>query len=179
MDLRPATPDDAPEIVQSAAEGFDGYRAWAPDGWVPPRMTPATLEAVRSRLGGSAWYLIAREGAETAGHVALDSSTREEPAALAPGEIYLAQLFVRSRWQGTGLARRLMGAAIAEAIAREYLALRLWTPAGAARARRFYEREGWRTTGRTHERERSPTGLATVEYTREAARADASPGGAS
>jgi len=42
--------------------------------------------------------------------------------------------------------------------------MRLWTPQGAGRARRFYEREGWTATGNVHED--SPFGLPTVEYAR-------------
>jgi hypothetical protein len=41
------------------------------------------------------------------------------------------------------LAYRLHGAACEAAAARGYTAMRLFTPAGQARARRFYEREGW------------------------------------
>jgi GNAT superfamily N-acetyltransferase len=53
-------------------------------------------------------------------------------------------LFVRPAWWGTGLARRLHGLAVAEAVARGYDTMQLVTPTGQARARAFYEREGWR-----------------------------------
>jgi hypothetical protein len=46
--------------------------------------------------------------------------------------------------------------------------MRLWTPEGAGRARRFYEREGWRLTGRSHPA--SAFGLTTVEYERSTSR---------
>jgi GNAT superfamily N-acetyltransferase len=168
MDLRRATPDDAAEILSTLEEGFDGYRAWAPRGWAPPVFTPAILASVRERIGGDeAWYLLARDGAEVAGHAALDVTTREEPAPLAAGEMYLAQMFVRARWHGSGVAAALMGGAIAEAARRGVVTMRLWTPERAARARSFYEREGWRATGRRHERSRSAIGLDTVEYARE------------
>jgi hypothetical protein len=42
--------------------------------------------------------------------------------------------------------------------------MRLWTPRDAARARRFYEREGWTTTGDT--RGRASVGLPVVQYAR-------------
>ena len=40
----------------------------------------------------------------------------------------------------------------------------LWTPAGAAQARRFYEREGWRLSG--EEEPESGFGLPLVQYER-------------
>jgi GNAT superfamily N-acetyltransferase len=52
-------------------------------------------------------------------------------------------LFVRPPWWGTGLARRLHALALAEAAARGYATMQLVTPTGHARARAFYEREGW------------------------------------
>jgi GNAT superfamily N-acetyltransferase len=57
-------------------------------------------------------------------------------------------LFVRPPWWGTGLATRLHALALAEAGRRGYGTMRLYTPRGAARARAFYEREGWTRAGR-------------------------------
>ena len=54
----------------------------------------------------------------------------------------LALFVTREHW-GTGLARRLHAAAIDEARARGFTGMRLFTPGGQQRARRFYEREGW------------------------------------
>ena len=62
-----------------------------------------------------------------------------EDATLA----HLRQLFVRTAHWGSGLATRLHAAAIDEATARGFATMRLFTPAAQARARRFYEREGW------------------------------------
>ena len=53
------------------------------------------------------------------------------------------QLFVREPWWGTGLATALHAEAVREAGARGFASMRLFTPAAHARARRFYEREGW------------------------------------
>jgi GNAT superfamily N-acetyltransferase len=71
---------------------------------------------------------------------------------------------VRAGWWGSGLASRLHAAACDEAAARGYTAMRLFTPADQARARRFYEREGWAVAGEpfVHDELR----LAMVEYRR-------------
>jgi hypothetical protein len=57
-----------------------------------------------------------------------------------------------------------MRSAVTEAHRRSCARLRLWTPRGAARSRRFYEREGWTPTG--NERDESPIRLPIVEYER-------------
>lgn len=58
----------------------------------------------------------------------------------------------------------LLGAAVAEARTRGFRRLSLWTPRDHARARAFYEREGWAPTGR--EADGGELGLAAVEYAR-------------
>jgi GNAT superfamily N-acetyltransferase len=83
---------------------------------------------------------VAFDGDEPAGQVGLLADP-------APATVYLWQLFVRPLYWGTGLADRLHAAFLAEARARGYQRGRLRTPAGHARARRFYERNGWVTDG--------------------------------
>ena len=98
--FRAATPDDAEAIAAAVGRGFEGYRAFAPDGWEPPEFE-REVELVAATLGNPrAWCAIAeRDGAM----------------------------------------------------------------AGQARARRFYEREGWRQTGEPFE---IADGLPTLEYRR-------------
>lgn len=138
--FRQASLDDAPALAQTLALGFASYRAWAPRGWEPP---PPQLHliGIRERLPREdAWCLLAEDGGESAGHVAL-------LAAGEPGVAHLWMLFVREPWWGTGLAADLLHRATAEATARGYRAFRLQTPSGQARARHFYEREGWHVHG--------------------------------
>jgi GNAT superfamily N-acetyltransferase len=73
-------------------------------------------------------------------------------------------LFVRSPWWGSGLARHLHRAACDTAADRGFTAMRLFTPAGQSRARRFYERERWRADGEPYVDEE--LGLTIVEYRR-------------
>ncbi len=140
LTLRVATAADATVMAETVGIGFDGYRSFAPPRWEPP---PFTIEVttIRERLVRvDAWALLAFDGDEPAGQVAL-------LADLAPATVYLWQLFVRPAHWGTGLADRLHAAFLAEARARGYEHGRLRTPAGQARARRFYERNGWHTDG--------------------------------
>jgi GNAT superfamily N-acetyltransferase len=59
-------------------------------------------------------------------------------------------LFVRPSHWGTPVARDLHAAMVEAAAGRGFTGLRLFTPAGQRRARRFYEREGWRAVREFH-----------------------------
>jgi GNAT superfamily N-acetyltransferase len=162
--FRQAGPGDVDAVGRAVAAGFEGYRAFAPPFWRPPGGA-AEVRQVRALIdAGKWWCLLAEEDGQLAGHVAfLPAAAGIEPvhdARLA----HLRQLFVeRSHW-GNGLARTLHAAALEEASARGFRAMRLFTPAGQARARRFYEREGWVCICEPRD---AAAGLPTVEYRRE------------
>jgi GNAT superfamily N-acetyltransferase len=148
FEFRPATLEDAEEMARTVAAGFDSFRDWAGPGWKPP---PFAREAEGIREGlqrPSVWALLALDGGAVAGHVAfVQARERQPPRADIPGLAHLWQLFVRRPWWGTGLASHLNALAVEAAAARRYDRMRLHTPAGNARARAFYEREGWTTDG--------------------------------
>lgn len=162
---RVAKPADARALFAVAAEAIAGYREWAPSEWAPPVPSPADVSRLAGALARTeVWCLVALDAEEAIGHVALSLFTVENPEPPPRGTINLWQLFVRPEWQGQGVATRLMDAAVGEAQQRGFARMRLWTPQGAARSRRFYEREGWVLTGGVHED--SPFGLPLVEYAR-------------
>jgi GNAT superfamily N-acetyltransferase len=120
--------------------GVETYRAFAPADWTgqpPPGLEARLAELLRSRF---TWGLLAHIAGEPAGHVLMF------PDWQPGGAVYLSHLFVRPAWWGTGLAADLHEAFLAEARARGYRDARLHTPAGNARARRFYARRGWRVS---------------------------------
>jgi GNAT superfamily N-acetyltransferase len=164
---RIASRADASAIAAVLAEAFDGYRCWAPAEWAPPVSTPPAEVArlAQALARPDVWCLLALDGSELIGHVALSLLTAEDPEPPPSGTINLWQLFVRPAWQGSGVVRQLMDAAVAEARWRGFTTMRLWTPQGAARARHFYEREGWTLTVGLHDA--SPFGLPVVEYSRQ------------
>ena len=140
LTFRTATAADASTMARTVGIGFDGYRSFAPPGWEPP---PYAIEVttIRERLvRADAWALLAFDGDEPAGQVALLADP-------APATVYLWQLFIRPPYWGSGLADRLHAAFLQAARDRGYARGRLRTPAGQARARRFYERNGWTTDG--------------------------------
>jgi ribosomal protein S18 acetylase RimI-like enzyme len=160
--FRDATPDDAERLAAVFAEGFDTYRSFAPQGWEPPPAADAT-ENIAKRLGQpSVWCLLAENGADVAGYVALLPATEARHPVDDPLLAHFWMLFVRAPWWGSGLARRLHAAACDAARSRGFTAMRLYTPVQQARARRFYEREGWVLAGPPTPDEE--LGIAIVEY---------------
>jgi predicted N-acetyltransferase YhbS len=163
--LRVAVPADAEQMTEVLREGFEGYRSFAPAGWEPPD-ADADVHTLRERLASAAvWCLVAEEDGRTAGQVAVVPAMQHghfpsEDPALA----HLWQLFVRQRWHGSGMAVALHAEALREAAARGFTAMRLYTPAAQARARRFYEREGWTAAGAPFDD--ASFGMPLVEYRR-------------
>jgi GNAT superfamily N-acetyltransferase len=164
-ELRPATEGDAEAIAAVTAEGFATYRGFAPAEWSPP-----STEGERERLGRlladpEVWYVVAEHEAAVVAHVGFLPADRALHAERDPSLAHFRQLFVATAHWGTGLATRLHAAAIAEASARGFARMRLFTPAAQARARRFYEREGW-TLARPPAFE-AMIGLEMAEYRRQ------------
>ena len=163
--VRPATLDDVPAMLETIREGFATYTAFAPRGWAPPEEPIERAGMVERLPKPDTWCAIAFAGGEPAGHVAIHQAREwDEARTPIPGLGHLWMLFIREAWWGSGLAARLHELAIERATADGYPRMRLFTPAGQARARAFYERRGW-------ELESGPTfepmlGLELVEYRR-------------
>ena len=134
--LRRAVLGDESGIAGLVTEGFAGYVEFAPAGWTPIVEPPD--KARTSLEDPTAWGMVAEEDGEMVG-VAFWTVAANEPDMA-----HLRYLFVRPSHWGTGLAAELHARALAAARERGWPRIRLITPAGQARARRFYEREGWR-----------------------------------
>jgi GNAT superfamily N-acetyltransferase len=162
---RQPTPADAPQVAELAVEGFATYRAFAPAQWQVPSHDDA-LERSQVALGHpSTWGMLAEEGSRLRGHVVLFAAADSRVPSDDPALAHLWQLFVAQAWWGSGLAARLMSAAVEAAARHGFERMRLWTPGEHGRARRFYEREGWTAAG---ESVHDPAfGMATIEYHRD------------
>ena len=146
-------PEHAHSLVLAVAIAFDGYRAFAPDGWVPPdELTPENVERVAAEVADPANFaLMAVYEGDPVGHVLLVAQE---------DHVHLRHLFVLEPWWGTDVARVLHARAVEALDGRP---ARLFTPALHVRARRFYEREGWTL----HEQRFSPEfGLELAEFRR-------------
>ena len=159
MRIRPAESGDLPAVLAINAEGFETYREFTPPDWEPPSFDGLADLAIDER---AAW-LVAEEDGTTVGHVMFIPAAISSVPIDDPELAHVIQVFVaRSHW-GTPVARELMSALVEEAIRRGYEHMRLFTPAGAGRARRFYEREGWSEVDYVEE---TPLGFPVVEYRR-------------
>ena len=143
ISLRPATAADADALAEVVGEGFESYRSFAPPGWEPPDRLELALGLVMRLPDPGWWCLVAEEGGVVVGQAAIMPAERHRRPDTDPALAHLLQLFVRRALWGTGLAVRLHAGALEEAARRGFTAIRLFTPADHARARRFYEREGW------------------------------------
>lgn len=72
------------------------------------------------------------------------------PIAIGAGDIELRRIYTLAAVHGTGLGPALMKAAVAEARARGHRRMLLGVHPDNARARRFYERTGFRVIGERH-----------------------------
>jgi GNAT superfamily N-acetyltransferase len=166
MDIhfRRATVDDAEALAGGALEGVAEYPDFAPAGWSAPSFE-AELEHVRPLLADErAWCLVAEAQGEIVGQITVLPAAAAPHPVQDPALAHLSNLFVRRDFWGGGLARDLHRAALAGAHERGFAEVRLFVAAGQARARRFYEREGWVAAGPPFD---DPVpGLTMVEYRR-------------
>jgi GNAT superfamily N-acetyltransferase len=167
---RRASVDDVDAMLEHVRAGFESYVDFAPAGWTPPRM-PDERERMIDLLGDvQTWGALALIDGVPVGHIVM-SPARERPAGggpdswrarrVIPGAAHVWQLFVVPNWWGSGVADVLHREFVAEATSRGYESGRLYTPAAHERARRFYERRGWRALG---EQLNPELGLALAEY---------------
>ena len=163
LTFREGTPADAALVAETVDLAFETYEEFAP-GWRNPTSELREDQIAERLASPEVWCLLAFEGDEPAGHGSLSERSPLPATAAPPGHAKLWQLFVRPHWQGSGLATELLRAVEREAIERGFARMALWTPRDNARARRFYEREGWVTSGR--EDPDSPMRLPLVEYVR-------------
>jgi GNAT superfamily N-acetyltransferase len=141
--LRRATIADAEPLALSVIEGVVDYPSFAPPGWAPPSFE-TELKHLREALADRNVFCLIAESAD-----ALVGQITVLPAAHAPHQVedsslgHISNLFVRRDHWGAGVAAQLHRAAVDAAGACGFTELRLFVAAGQARARRFYEREGW------------------------------------
>jgi GNAT superfamily N-acetyltransferase len=166
--IRPAEPSDAAAIVDTISAAFSLYAEFAPSGWRPPEHGAEEVMAIGQILARpGVWYRIAEDSDGLAGQCGVVPAYTERwlQGDPIPGLAHFWQLFVRPDWWGRGLAPYLHDAAIEAMRADGFERARLRTPAGQARARRFYERGGWELA--ESGLDGGALGLEVVEYRRE------------
>jgi tRNA (guanine37-N1)-methyltransferase len=149
--IRPARPGEEDGILRCLAAAFEPYHAaYTPEAFTDTTLTPASL-ALRLR---EMHVLVAVTREETVGTIA---------GSVRGIEGHLRGMAVVPAWQGSGLAAKLLRAIEAwlEANACSRVTLDTTLPLGPAM--KFYEKNGYRRSGRVTDF----FGMALVEYVKE------------
>jgi len=130
--IRPARADDAERIVDIWASGWrDGHLADAPPELLAHRTRDAFVPRVAAAIDRTR---VAEVDGEIAGFTMVHGDEVD-------------QVYVDAAHRGTGIAARMMRDAAEQVRAAGHPVPWLAVARGNARARRFYEREGWTDTG--------------------------------
>jgi len=160
--LRRATIADAEHLARGAIEALEDYPSFAPPGWSGPSFE-AELNHLREALADpDVCCLIAESDNAVVGQITLLAAARASRPVEDSSLAHIANLFVRRDHWGGGVAADLHRAALEEARRRGFTQLRLFVAVGQARARRFYEREGWGPAGDPFDE--PAWGLTMIEY---------------
>jgi GNAT superfamily N-acetyltransferase len=147
--LRRATPADAEALAAVYVETSSrSERGIIPDAVLDGRTAADYVASWRRRIGApephATW--VAERGDRVVGLCHAEPSLDEDAG---PETGHLDMLYVVPAEAGQGIGARLLGAAVAHLRAVGFTEATLWVLADNARARRFYEREGWLPTGVT------------------------------
>jgi len=138
MDIRPAAAPDAQGIVDCLRIAFEPYRTRYTTAAFADTVPDAS--GIADRLRTMTLFVAVHDGT-VVGTIG---------CAIHEGrEGHLRGMAVRPEWQGSDVALRLIGAAEAELFARSCVRVTLDTTEPLKRAGRFYEKCGYRRTGRT------------------------------
>ena len=146
LEIRPATVDDVDDVAQVHVEAWrSGYASLMPADYLASLDWEARAATWRQHLenpSAGVGYLVAARGA-VLGFAAFGPVRDQDLADESVGEIYA--LNVHSSSWSTGAGSALLLAAL-RALG-QYDAVVLWVLAENRRARRFYERHGFRLDG--------------------------------
>ena len=164
LEYRQLLVGDVEPVAELLVGGFASFREFAPGGWRVPTATREALILGKWVGDQGFWGQVALDGPVLAGAATFVPASRHHAHPVPdPALSHLGHLFVKPQYWGSGAARNLLHNAMGAAGARGFTAMRLYTPTGQARARRFYEREGFAATGEPRDR---GLGLPVVEYRR-------------
>jgi len=128
MQLRPATSEDSRDVARIWADGWrDGHLGHVPDELTAIRTPESFAVRAAQRVGDTT---VADVGGQVAGFVMVAQDEVE-------------QVYVDAAHRGTGVASALLAEGERQVKAAGYAKAWLAVATGNARARRFYEREGW------------------------------------
>jgi ribosomal protein S18 acetylase RimI-like enzyme len=164
--VREASPIDTEAIVQVTAAGWRaGYPGIVPARHLRDLPIATWRHDIRAGLRspeGDSFTRIADLDGVVAGYCYVAAPARDEPEGSRVAE--LVAIYVEPAFWRSGIGSELARAAMAEARARSYEEMVLWTFEDNRRALGFYEALGWRADGAR--RPHRATGVRTVRLRR-------------
>ncbi|MGW0833841.1 N-acetyltransferase family protein [Streptomyces prunicolor] len=168
LQIRPMTLADCDRVSEIRVLGWQfAYRGLMPQPFLDALSATADAERRRARFGqgdGSVVNLVASVGDEIIGWAALGPYRDDE---LRTGDAELYAIYLDPQHVSTGAGRALMQEALRQCAALGHNRVYLWVVRGNARARRFYERAGFRTDGAEEPYEVEGVSVPEVRYVRE------------
>jgi ribosomal protein S18 acetylase RimI-like enzyme len=148
--IRPASAEDAAAILQCLRAAFEPYRSqYTPQAYLDTVMTPDTLLHRFTTMT----VMVA---VDTQGNVVGTIGS----AAVSSSEGHLRGMAVPPRWQGRGIAQRLLEAMEKDLLAKGCTHISLDTTELLQRAMRFYEKNDFHRTGKVTDL----FGIPLIEY---------------
>jgi GNAT superfamily N-acetyltransferase len=142
--IRPAVVADAAAITHAHVGGWlAAYRGIMPDDVLDNLDFEARRARWHDNLANGARVLIDECDGVVRGFSGFGPCRDEDKAGA--GEVYA--LYVDQQWWGQGVGEALLSAALDALRAEGYTEFVLWVLRDNARARRFYEKQGWRFDG--------------------------------
>jgi predicted N-acetyltransferase YhbS len=137
MLIRRATPNDADAVLACLSSAFEPYRArYTSDAY---RDTTLTAETIHDRMTSMSVLVAVASDGQVVGTIA---------SAIDAGVGHLRGMAVLPAWQGAGVAALLLDAAERELRTKNCSLVTLDTTEPLQRATRFYEKHGYRASGR-------------------------------
>jgi GNAT superfamily N-acetyltransferase len=136
--IRRAGDSDGAGILECLRSSFEPYRgSYTPEGFADTVLSP---ETIGQRLSEMSVFVAVAGAGEIIGTIGC--------AIARDGEGHIRGMAVLPSWQGRGAASELLRAAEAELRERGCARVSLDTTAPLKRAARFYEKNGYRASGR-------------------------------
>jgi GNAT superfamily N-acetyltransferase len=138
LEVRRTSPADAAGILDCLASAFQPYR----DRYTAAGYSDTVLDSqsIHDRLRAMTFFVAVTAAGEIVGTIACQRASAEEG--------HLRGMAVRPEWQGHGIADHLLRAAEAELRDQKCARITLDTTEPLQRAMKFYEKNGYRRSGR-------------------------------
>ena len=166
VEFRSAEPGDAAAIAEVHVLAWQvTYRGMIPDAYLDALSVPKRTDSWRELIGEfdppKSGAFVALDGVQLLGFASFCPS-RDPDAVFDVGEI--PAIYVHPDHWGEGIGRSLVQLAVDSLEEAGFESATLWVLDLNARARKFYEADGWMTDGSTKEDDRGSFTLQEVRY---------------